>query len=130
MVLTIQAKVLLNLAGLYYLVTQLFQISILNSEAFVYVVNCEVIWLSLGKLHHWFVLYLPEAIKAALLHIDVIVSTNVNVDREITKQKAHSGKMNLPMIRNTCLLVSVYVSVYPSIKVAEQMENMKSTSFV
>lgn len=43
MVLTIQAKVLLNLAGLYYLVTQLFQISILNSEAFVYVVNCEVI---------------------------------------------------------------------------------------
>lgn len=129
MVLTIQAQVLLSLARLYYLVTQLFHISILNREAFVYVVNCEVIWLPLGKLHHWFVSYLPKAIKVALLHMDVIVSANVNVVREMTRQKLRAVRWTFRWFRIMHACVCVCECVCLNVKVAEQTENMKSTFY-
>lgn len=99
-----------------------------QSESFVYMVNWEVIWLSLGKLHHWFVSYLPKAIKLTLLHTDVIVNINANVDSEITRQKAHSWKMTFRWSRiHAWVCVCECVCLY--IKVAEQIENIRLKCF-
>lgn len=106
--LTIQAQILLSSACLYYLVIQLFYISVLNRIKSLFIGwTFEVIWLLLGKLHHWFVSFLPKAVKVALFHTDVIVNTNAGVDSEITRQKAHSWKMTSRWSR-----IHAYVCVY------------------
>lgn len=84
-----------------------------QSESFVYMVNYEVIWLSLGKLHHWFVSYLPEAIEVAFLHTDMIVNTNATVDSEITRLKVPGSKMTFRWSRiYACICVCECVFVY------------------
>lgn len=100
-----------------------------QNKSFVYTVNCEVFWLSLCKLHHCVVSYLPKAIKVALLHIDVIVNINAAVDSEITRQKQHIVE-GWPSDDPECMFVSLYRSVCLYIEVVEKIENVRLQCFV
>lgn len=100
-----------------------------QSKSFVYMVNCEVFWLSLCKMHHCVVSYLPKAIKVALLHIDVIVNINAAVDSEITRQRKLIVE-GWPSDDPEYVCVCIWECVCLYIKVVEKIENVKLQCFV
>lgn len=126
MVLTIQGQVLWGLT--FILLSNLVILHFYSKygEAFFlwedFFLWDDFIWLSLGKLHYWFVLHLLKVVKVALLHIAASVNTNAHVESKIKRQKVQWFKMNLQMIHNTCDCV-LYIQV------AKQIENLKLICF-